>query len=164
MGLCKFCFREVGEGLPVPGYNGPSGRVHEECLAAAALKFARDPEKEGLLRYLIDYEEKHVPHDWSKEVSGGSADISWEWKQVGIPFTKIRPLLDAGLISIVFSTNSGTDYALVGRNVVKETLGRGDESLEIATEYLEIPEDLFDCITGYEDVKQDLTSLIRSYT
>ena len=126
MGLCKFCFREAKNGVPVPGYETASGMVHEECVAEAVFKFARDPEKEGLLRYLIDHEEMHAPHDWSKEVSGGSADISWDWKQVGIPFTKIRPLLDAGLISVVFSTNSGTNYALVGRNVIKEALGRGE--------------------------------------
>ena len=161
MEVCKFCFEEVRGGLPVPGFNEASGVVHEECLAAAALKFARDPGKEGLLRYFIDYEDKHAPQEWSKEVSGGSADISWDWKQVGIPFTKIRPLLDAGLISIVFSTNSGTNYALVGRNVIKEALGRGDESPEIATEHLEIPEDLFDCITGYEDIKDDMKFTLK---
>jgi hypothetical protein len=114
MAVCKLCFQEVREGVPVPGYKEASGMVHEECLAAAALKVAQDPQKEGLLRYLIDYEEKDAPYDWAKDVSGGSADVCWDWKQVGVPFSRLHPPLNACLISIVFSTNSGTDYALVG--------------------------------------------------
>jgi hypothetical protein len=127
MSLCKLCFQKVRDGVPVPGYKEASGTVHEECLAAVALNVAQDPQKEGLLRYLIDYEEKHAPYDWAKDVSGGSADVCWDWKQVGVPFSKLHPLLNAGLISIVFSTNSGTDYALVGRDVIKEALGRSEE-------------------------------------
>lgn len=161
MAICKFCFQEASDGVPVPGEGSASGTVHEECLAAAALKFARNPEKEGLLRYLVDYEEKHAPHDWAKDVSGGSADISWDWKQVGIPFTKLRPLLDAGFMSIVFSTNSGTDYALVGRNVIKQALGRREAVPEMGTDQLEIPQDLFECVTGYEDVKDDMKFTLK---
>jgi hypothetical protein len=103
---------------------------------------AQDPQKQGLLRYLIDYEEKHSPYNWARDVSGGSADVCWDWKQVGVTFSRLHPLLNACLISIVFSTNSGTDYALVGRDVVKEALGRFEETPEITTEQLEIPDDL----------------------
>ena len=74
MGLCKICFQEVQNGIVIPGYQQASGVVHEECLAGAVFKVTEDPQKEGLLRYLIDYEEKHAPHDWSREVSGQSAD------------------------------------------------------------------------------------------
>ena len=161
MALCKFCFKEVDAGIPVPGYSSASGMVHEECLAAAVFKVAEDPQKEGLLRYLIDYEEKHAPQDWSKDVSGNSADMSWEWTDVGIPATRIRPLLNAGLVSIVFSTNSSTYYSVVGRATIREALGRREEIPETATEHLEIPEDLFDCITGYEDIKDDMKFTLK---
>lgn len=123
--LCKICFQEVQNGIVVPGYQEASGAVHEECLAGAVLKLAEDPQKEGLLRYLIDWEVKNAPHNWSKNVSGQSADVSWEWTDVGILATRIRPLLNAGLVSIVFSTNKSTYYSLVGRSVIKELLGRG---------------------------------------
>ena len=76
MVLCKICFQEVQEGVAVPGRQESSGVVHEECLAAATLEFAQDSRKEGLLRYLIDYEEKHAPHGWSKDVSGHTTDVS----------------------------------------------------------------------------------------
>jgi hypothetical protein len=43
MEICKFWFKEVGEGIHVPGYHGTTGIVHRECLAAAALKLAETP-------------------------------------------------------------------------------------------------------------------------
>lgn len=161
MEICKFCFEEVQNGIVVPGYREASGAVHEECLARAVLKLTQDPEKEGLLRYLIGHEAKHAPHDWSTDVSGQSADVSWQWTDVNIPATKIRSLLNAGLVSIVFSTNSSTHYSLVGRATIQEALGKREEIPEIAAEHLEIPEDLFDCITGYEDVKEDMKFTLK---
>jgi Holliday junction DNA helicase RuvB len=162
MEICKFCFQEVGSGLPIPGYEAASGTVHEECLAGAVFKVTEDPQKEGLLRYLIDYEEKHVPHDWSKDVSGQSADVSWEWTDVAIPATRIRPLLNAGLVSIVFSTNTSTYYSLVGRAVIKEALGKREELVATPVAELEIPGDLFECIIGYEDLKDEIKFTLRN--
>jgi Holliday junction DNA helicase RuvB len=130
--------------------------VHEECLARLALQIAKDPQKEGLLRYLIEYEEKRAPHDWSKDVSGQSTDVSWEWTDVGISATKIRSLLNTGLVSIVFSTNSSTCYSLIGRAVIKEALGRREEPKNPPTAQSDIPEDLFNCIIGYDDVKDEI--------
>ena len=161
MELCKICFQQVENGIVVPGRWQASGVVHEECLAGAVFKLAQDPQKEGLLQYLIDYEEKHASHDWSKDVSGQSADVSWEWTDVGIPATKIRPLLNAGLVSIVFSSNTSTYYSLVGRVTIREALGKMDEIPEVAAGHLEIPEDLFDCITGYEDIKDDMKFTLK---
>jgi len=159
--LCKICFQEVEKGVAVPGYQEASGIVHEECLAAVALKVAEDPQKEGLLRYLIEYEEKRAPHDWSKDVSGQSTDVSWEWTDIGIPATRIRPLLNAGLVSIVFSTNSSTYYSLIGRAVIKEAIGRREKLAVTPAAKLDIPEDLFDCIIGYDDVKDEIKFTLR---
>src|SRR3990172_3486199 len=156
MPLCKICFQEVENGIVVPGRGQASGTVHEECLAAAALKIEEDLQKEGMLRYLIEYEEKHAPDAWSKEVSGGSADVSWEWTDVGIPASKIRTVLNAGLASTILSTGSGTHYALVGRNVIKEALGRKEELTTAPPVNTDIPDDLFDCIINYDDVKDEM--------
>jgi Holliday junction DNA helicase RuvB len=161
MALCKICFQEVQKGTPVPGYGEASGVVHEECLAAAALKLAEDPQKEGLLRYLIDYEEKHAPHDWSKDVSGQSTDVSWEWTDVVIPATRIRPLLNAGVVSIVFSTNTSTFYSLVGRAVIKEALGRRDELAIAPAAKPDVPDGLFECIIGYDDLKDEINFTLK---
>jgi len=161
MALCKVCFQDIEKGTLIPGYGGASGVIHEECLAAVALKVAEDPQKEGLLRYLIEYEEKHAPHDWSKDVSGQSTDVSWEWTDVGIPAVRIRPLLNAGLVSIVFSTNSSTYYSLVGRTVVKEALGRREELAVAPIAELDIPSNLFECIIGYNDLKDEIKFTLR---
>ena len=161
MALCRICFQEVEKGIVVPGHQHASGIVHEECLAAVTLKAAEDQQKEGLLRYLIEYEEKRAPHDWSRNVSGQSADVSWEWTDVGIPATKIRSLLNAGLVSIVFSTNSSTYYSLTGRAVIKEALGRKEELAVTPVAKLDIPDGLFDCIIGYDDVKDEIKFTLR---
>jgi hypothetical protein len=161
MNMCKLCFSELEEGIHVPGYHGASGAVHEECLAGAALKVAEDPQKEGLLRYLIEYEEKHSPSDWSKDVSGQSTDVCWEWTDVGIPATRIRPLLNAGLVSIVFSTNSSTFYSLIGRTVIKEALGKREELTLALDGQLDITDNLFECIIGYDDLKDEIKFTLR---
>ncbi len=156
MTLCKICFQEAENSIVVPGYTQASGVVHEECLAAAVLKLAEDSLREGQLRYLIEYEEKHAPHSWSKDVSGESADISWQWKDVGIPAAKIRGFLNVGLVSVIFSTNSSTHYSLVGRDVLKETLGKKEEFMMTPPIEPDIPGDLFDCIVNYDDVKDEM--------
>ncbi len=161
MAICKICFQEAKRGVAVPGYGEASGMVHEECLAAVALKLAEDPQKEGLLRYLIEYEEKYAPHDWSKDVSGQSTDVSWEWTDVGIPATRIRSLLNGGLVSIVFSTNSSTYYSLVGRAVIKGALGKSEEISIAPTGKLDIPDSLFECIIDYDDLKDEIKFTLR---
>jgi len=159
--FCKICFEEVDKGVAIPGCHEASGTVHEECLAAAALKIAEDPQKEGLLRYLIDYEEKHAPHEWSQHVSGQSTDIAWEWTDVAIPTAKVRSLLNAGLVSIVFSTNSSTYYSLIGRAVIKDALGRREEPSPAHVTRLDIPDNLFDCIIGYDEVKEEIRFTLK---
>lgn len=161
MAFCKICFQEVDKGVAIPGCHEASGTVHEECLAAAALKVAEDTKKEGLLRLLIEYEEQHAPHEWSKEVSGQSTDISWEWTNVGVPAARIRPLVNAGLVSVVFSTNSSTYYSLIGRAVIKEALGRREEPSPVAVTRPDIPDNLFDCIIGYDDVKEEIKFTLK---
>lgn len=120
--LCSVCYREVINGVIVPGFQQAAGVCHEDCIAEAVLKIAEDPSKEGLLRHLVEYEENRAPQDWARDISGGSADVCWEWTAVNIPYCRIRPLLDAGLVAIVFRTNRSTNYALVGRQIIKEAL------------------------------------------
>lgn len=128
MSLCKICFREVRDGVVVPSWHSGEGGdhafVHHECLTNRVLDFVKeDDQREGLLHYLVEFEESHAPEDWAKDVSGGTADVSWTWDKVGIPAPKIMPLVNAGLLGIVFSSRSSTHYALVGREVIKKVLG-----------------------------------------
>jgi len=81
--LCKICFEEVEKGIAVPGRQQACGIVHEECLARVALETAKDPQKEGLLRYLIEYEEtrssnmkRHAPRMTGQRMFQGRAPRS----------------------------------------------------------------------------------------
>jgi len=173
MSLCKLCFQEVVGGVPVPSWHpdeeGDHVFVHEECLARRVSDFVNeDPQREGLLHYLVEFEESHAPEDWAKDVSGGTADVSWTWDKVGIPAPKIMPLVNAGLLGIVFSSRSSTHYALVGREVIKKVLGElerlREEANLIATldKEIEIPENLFSTVSGYEEIKAFLQKVLKA--
>ncbi len=89
MSLCKICFQGVTGGLPVPSWHSDAkddrAFVHEGCLARQVSDFiSEDSQREGLLRYLVEFEESHAPEDWAKDVSGGTADVSWTWDKLGI--------------------------------------------------------------------------------
>jgi hypothetical protein len=154
--LCNICYQEVDNGVIVPGFQKAAGICHEDCITEATLKIAADPSKEGLLRHLVEYEESRTPQDRARDISDGSADVCWEWTEVNIPYYRIRPLLDAGLVTVVFRTNRSTNYALVGRRIIKEALNTEEQTTEEHTETVEIPADLFSCIIGYEDIKEEI--------
>lgn len=173
MSRCRICFQEVVDGIAVPswhpGEGGVGAYVHEECLAQRALDFIKeDPQREGLLRYLLEFEESHTPEDWAKDISGGIADVSWAWDRVGIPAPKIMPLVNAGLLGIVFSSRSSTYYALVGREVIKRALAEVEKLRERASflptvdKEMEIPEDLFSTVASYEDIKAFLKRVLKA--
>lgn len=173
MSLCKMCFREVVGGVPVPTWHpdekGDRAFVHDGCLAKRVSDFVKeDPRREGLLRYLVEFEENHAPEDWAKDVSGGIADVSWTWDKVGIAAQKIMPLVNAGLLGIVFSSRSSTHYTLVGRAVIKKVLGelervRERESLiPTLDKEIEIPENLFSTVSGYDEIKAFLRKVLKA--
>jgi len=171
--LCKICFRQVREGVVVASWHSGEGGdhafVHQECLAKRVLDFVKeDPQREGLLHYLVEFEESHAPEDWAKDVSGGTADVSWTWDKVGIPAPKIMPLVNAGLLGIVFSSRSSTHYALVGREVIKrvlselERLREGASLIATLDKEMEIPENLFSTVAGYEEIKAFLKKVLKA--
>jgi len=171
--LCKICFHAVEGGVPVPSWHpdekGDHAFVHQECLAKRVLDFIKeDTQREGLLHYLVEFEEGHAPEDWAKDVSGGTADVSWTWDQVGIPAPKIMPLVNAGLLGIVFSSRSSTHYALVGREVIKKVFRELERVRERASlipvfdKEIEIPQDLFSTVSGYEEIKAFIKKVLKA--
>jgi Holliday junction DNA helicase RuvB len=163
----------VEGGVPVPSWHPGEGNehafVHEECLAKRVFDFAKeDTQREGLLHYLVEFEESHAPEDWAKDVSGGTADVSWTWDKVGIAAPKIMPLVNAGLLGIVFSSRSSTHYALIGREVLKKVLGelerlrQGAGLLAALDKEIEIPGDLFSTVSGYHEIKAFLKKVLAA--
>jgi len=171
--LCKICFQKIEGGVPVPSWHpdekGDHAFVHEECLAKRVSDFINeDPQREGLLHYLVEFEESHAPEDWAKDVSGGTADVSWTWDQVGIPAPKITPLVNAELLGIVFSSRSSTHYALVGREVIKKVLEEVERLRErvslpsVFDKEIEVPGNLFSTVAGYEEIKAFLNKVLKA--
>lgn len=173
MSICKICFKEVENGVPVPSWHSEKNAdrvfVHEECIARRTQELIKqDPEKEGLLRYLVEFEESCAPEDWARDVSGGSTDAAWTWDKVELASYKITPLVNAGLVSIIFSSRRSTCYSLVGREIIKRTLAEVQKARETVhlpsnlRREMEIPQDLFSTIAGYEEIKAFLKKALNA--
>ena len=62
MTTCRLCFQAVTQGVPVPGCQQASGMVHEECVAAAALKAAQANGENVENSWRITGEKRRIPH------------------------------------------------------------------------------------------------------
>lgn len=173
MSYCRLCYESVApqSGLKVPYYapdeNAPRPLVHRDCLSQAVRSFAGEhPENRRLLRYLVEYEKSQLPKPWVMEATAGATANYWNWEDVGVPPHKIRQLVEAGIASVVFSSRSTTEYALVGRDIVDEVLSQLEVPSQTTLEELppqqQIPEDLFSVIAGYDDLKEFLKRVIKA--
>jgi len=93
-----------------------------------------------------------------------SGRVMWEWHDVQASPASIRKMVIAGIIKVAYKTNKRTEYALVDRDIVKAALEQIKYNQDVA-EFeahqpttqdqtpLEIPEDIFDVIVGYDDIK-----------
>jgi len=78
------------------------------------------------------------------------------------------PLVNAGLLGIVFSSRSSTYHALVGRKVIKKVLEEVERlkerasPLPILDKEIEIPENLFSTVAGYEEIKAFLNKVLNA--
>jgi len=85
----------------------------------------------------------------------------WSWRQVRIwPSTLNRLVID-GLIEVTFSSNSYTGYRLTEKGKV---LALEAEPVEVTkeTKPLEIPDDLFSPIEGYEEIKELIKRVLKA--
>jgi Holliday junction DNA helicase RuvB len=108
--------------------------------------------KEGDLELLSAIESWEQSHDMEKEYR-----IGWGWRHVRIwPITLSR-LFQQGYLDNVFRSNSFCGYRLneTGKEVLKIHQASQEPTAKEAVQptRLVIPEDLFEVIEGYEDVK-----------
>jgi len=78
--------------------------------------------------------------------------IYWDWQHVAVPWQIIQKLVLADLLEVVGGRNKA--YLLKDREAVRALIQRAEEKEEWEAERLEVPEDLFSPILGYDDVKQ----------
>ena len=98
--------------------------------------------------------------------------VMWEWHDVQALSTSIRKMVVAGIVKVAYKTNKRTEYALVDRDVVKAALEEMEYDQDIvkfeATQPgpdqtdIEVPEDVFDIIVGYDDVKSIIIKGLKS--
>lgn len=118
-----------------------------------------EEEYRALLDRIISYEEKRKDGEMK-------LDMSWEWDDVGGNPGRINKLVELGLVEKTYNSSNYTMYMLKDREHVKELL---EEQKEIEREQElrgtgvdELPDDLFDIIVGYEDVKRRFKRALKS--
>jgi len=160
---CVICYEPIGGSesveIPTPSYE-PDKLVHQDCFLTKLEEFAGDVTKEKMLRYILAYE-KNNDIDYLRDRSR-SGIVGWETQTIGLPSQKLRPLLSAGLVGITFSSNSSTDYALAGKSLLESFL-KDDvtTSRTPVDQEPEFPDDLFACVIGYDDVKDEIMFMLR---
>jgi Holliday junction DNA helicase RuvB len=160
---CVICYEPIVDSelveIPTPSYE-PDKFAHQDCFLTKLEELASDATREKMLRYILAYEKNNdINYLRDKSKSG---IVGWEAQTIGLPSQKLRPLINAGLLGITFSSNSSTDYALAGKELVRDFLeGSVTTSRTPVEQELELPDDLFTCIIGYDDVKDEMKFTLR---
>ena len=160
---CIICYEPIGDSdlveVPTPSYE-PGKFVHQDCFLTKLEELASDTTREKMLSYILAYE-KNNDIEYLRDKSK-SCIVGWEAQTIGLPSQKLRPLLNAGLLGITFSSNSSTAYALAGKDLIRDFLeGNVTTSRIPVKQELELPDDLFACIIGYDDVKDEMEFTLR---
>ena len=160
---CITCYEPIGDSelieIPTPGYE-PDKFVHQDCFLAKLEELMSDTSGEKILRYILAYENSNDIDYFRDRLKPGIA--GWEAQAIGLPPHKLRPLLNAGLLGITFSSNSSTNYALAGKELIMDFLeGNVATSRAIVGQELGLPDGLFTCIIGYDDIKDEMRFTLR---
>lgn len=101
-----------------------------------------DPEIRDALQRIIDYEKE------SERESGQPA--FWDWQEVAVDWQVLKRLILGGFLKAIGGRHKV--YCLKDRGKVEEMLK--EEKTEEPEGRLEVPEDLFSPILGYDDLKE----------
>ena len=87
--------------------------------------------------------------------------LGWSWRQVRIWPSTLNRLVIQDLIRVTFSSNSYTGYRLTDKGKV---LASESEPAEVTKETrpLEIPDDLFSPIEGYQEIKELVKRVLKA--
>lgn len=112
------------------------------------------------VRDILEWEEDN-PQEDDSILEGKEHDRRWESTDVGVHSSKLYQLVLAGIVEKVYDSNSRTEYALVDRNATRQVLNELDlveeQGLKVVEHDFpdsdELPDNLFDDVIGYDDVK-----------
>jgi len=125
----------------------------------------RDPKIRETLIRIVAYEEAQE-EKWSNDpiLKNNPYRCSWELMDIPADWQIVRKLLMAGMVKKV----GRRDYLLVDREAVKNVLTEYESLISPATvetvtaKTTEMPEDLFEIIEGYEDLKLFLKMSLKA--
>jgi len=160
---CVICYDPINDKepveIPTPGYE-PDKFAHQDCFLTKLEELASDATKEKMLRYILTYEKNH-DIDYLRDKSKPGL-VGWEAQTIGLLSHKLRPFLNAGLLGITYSSNNSTNYALAGKDLIRDFLEGNVDIRKIPSEQeLELPDDLFSCIIDYDDVKDEMKFTLK---
>jgi len=116
------------------------------------------PEHVNLLRLAVEEEEGHAEEKhW----------LGWSWSDVRAYPATINKLIVAGLVKKTYDSANFTNYRLINLEATKEALRKFDAltrqpTATQAEEKIEVPEDIFSVIVGYDDVKEIIKAGLNS--
>jgi len=114
--------------------------------------------KEGDIKILRELAQYEATIDFSKP----GAELGWEWRDVRKSSATLTRLFLEGYLDNPYKSNSCTGYLL--SNKAKELLevgGLEEEEYTIERE-LSVPDDLFEVVEGYDDIKDLLLRVIKN--
>lgn len=119
-----------------------------------------NPKYVKLVKRLIEYEENNINPDHAY-IDDDDYDSCWESADVKVKPQTLYQLEMNGVLDRVFDTNSTTAYSLSDRDALKDIIdnasinddGTAVEMHDFPEDEDELPDDLFDDVVGYEDVK-----------
>jgi len=110
------------------------------------------PQDISLLKEIVNFEQTTPEAEYP---------LGWSWRQVKIWPSTLNRLVIEDLIKVTFSSNSYTGYRLTDKG---KLLASESEPMNSIPEpgILEIPDDLFSPIEGYEEIKDLVKRVLRS--
>ncbi len=109
----------------------------------------------NLLQHIADFEDNLDPNSLT-------AKLGWRSRDVGLWPGTLTKLRMEGLVEDAYESNSYHGYRLSEKARELLAIGMPNETAEVPREKLELPDDLFDVIEGYADVKALVRKAIDS--
>jgi len=121
-----------------------------------------NPEYAELLERIAEFEEPRLP-----ELYPRGTYLGFEWHEVQARPAALNRLVVEGILKVTLKTHSATHYTLADPEETKKALemleeGAVGEAESAEPGPLEVPEDLFGIIVGYDDVKELILRSLRS--
>lgn len=113
-----------------------------------------DEETIEILKKALELEEELSRREEEhRKLYNSDIRYGFEWYEVRASPQKLNKLVREGLLDIVYKSNKSTWYRLRDPEYVRSLLNSFTEEV-VEEEKVEIPEDLFDIIVGYDKVKE----------